>query len=639
MKRTVLEMLSYAATNYQDLKYVTDKTDEGWFSMTFSQVEQATTFLATALINEGIIKDDKIAILSEGRSSWIISEYAILKAQAICVPLSVKLRPLEILFRVEHSDSKYIIVSKNCVSNLLEIKQQLSCLNIKIIFFDQCKSIENDFPNIIYYNDLLKKGEELYPSLKNELQKRIKNVEESDTATISYTSGTCGNPKGIMLSHLNYWSNSHDAVQYFRLENHLKLLLILPLDHAFAHTIGFYCAALCGMQLFFVDSRDGLKSQIKKIPENIQETSPDFLLVVPAFVNFFIKKIKESISNEGILTVWLFNQGIKNGIKYFGDGFKKPSIIKKIFHYPIYALADKIIFSKIRTSISENLKFFISGGARLDIKQQEFFNCIGIPVLQGYGQTEASPIISVNQRFRHKFGSSGGILSGIDCKIIDENTNQELPNGQKGLIYVKGLSVMKGYYKNEKATLQKIDKDKRLNTGDIGYIDKDGFLFVTGRKRALLISDDGEKYSPEEIEDAIVNCSEFILQCFLYNDHCKYTSALITLDEDKVIEYVSNNNITSPEKLLEVIKKSFYNFQNDDTYKNMFQKQWIPNVFAILQEPFSVRNEMLNSTFKIVRFKILSTYKDRIEQMYSIEHQKGKQENLRILAKIMEKKF
>lgn len=633
MKRTVLEMLSSAAVNYKDNIYVSDKTDEGWKGLSFFQVEELSSLLAAALIKNGVEKDDKIALISEGRSSWIISEYAILKTRAVCVPLSIKLQSHEIAFRIEHSETKYIIVSKNCISKILEIKEQVLALGVKIIYLDEKNSGEESFSGVLYYDDLIEHGGNYFQETKLELMQRISNVEENDAVTISYTSGTTGNPKGIMLTHLNYWSNAHDAVQYFHLEEYLSTLVILPLDHAFAHTVAIYCATLCSLRLYFTDSRGGMRNQLKNISLNIKETEPDFILSVPAITANFIKKIKDGIAQKGGMTEWIFNTGLKNGIIYFDDGFKKPSVWKKIFRYPFYALAEKTVFPEIRKTFGKNLKFFIGGGAMLDIKQQQFFNCIGIPIMQGYGLSESAPIISVNQRNRHKFGSSGCVLSSVDCKIIDSEGN-ELPAGKKGYITVKSLSVMRGYFKNEKATSEVISEDRRLNTGDLGYIDEDGFLFVTGREKAVLISADGEKYSPEEIEDAVVNCSDLISNCVLYNDHCKYTCALITLDNAKVKSYISSHNITSPKKILDVIKKGFYAFKNDDSYKNKFPKQWIPTVFAILPENFSEQNKMVNSTMKVVRFKVLECYKDRLERMNTPEGKNSDEENLQVLQKL-----
>jgi len=638
MKRTVLEMLSTAAEIFRSNIYVSDKTDNGWQGLTFYQVEKNSSHLASGFICAGVSQGDRIAIISEGCSRWIVTEYAILKSRAVSVPLSVKLQAEELIFRMEHSGTKYVVVSKNCFQKVLQMKEKLLALGIRVIYLDakdaQSELYKEEIPDLLFYDDLIKDGQSYYLEHSGELTSRISSIEESDVVTICYTSGTTGNPKGIMLTHLNYWANSHDAVQFFRLENNLTTLVILPLDHSFAHTIGFYCATLCSIKLCFVDARGGLRNQLKNILPNIQEVEPDFILSVPAITGNFMKKIKDSISQKGKFTDKLFRLGLKCGITYFGDGFKKPSVIKRALNYPVYSFVDKIIFSKIRKIFGKNFKFFIGGGAMLEIKQQQFFNCIGSPVMQGYGLSEASPIISVNQRHRHRFGSSGGVLSGIDCKIMNSE-GKELPQGEKGYITIKGLNVMKGYFNNQKATDEVISSDGYLNTGDLGFIDKDGFLYVTGREKALLISADGEKYSPEEIEDAIVNCSEFIYQCVLYNDHNKYTSALITLDKQRIKNYALAHKITSSEKMLEVLKRSFYNFTRDSAYKNSFPTQWIPSVFNIVEEEFSQQNQMVNSTMKIVRFKVIQNYKSVIEKMYTKDGKNDCTENLAILERII----
>lgn len=638
MKRTVLEMLGAAASNFKDNPYVTDKTDNGWESLSFSQVDKISSWLAIGLIKEGVHPDDKIAIIAEGRSRWIVSEYGVLKAHAICVPLSIKLQAEEIAFRMEHSETKYLITSRNCISKVAELSNTLSAKGIKIIYLDdkdaEFQKYETSMQSALFYDELVQFGQNHYSEYRDVLKERIESVDEKDVVTISYTSGTTGNPKGIMLTHLNYWANSHDAIQFFKLENNFKTLIILPLDHSFAHTIGFFCATLCSINLHFVDSRGGNRNQLKNIAPNIKEVEPDFILSVPAITGNFMRKIQDTVAEKGGFANWLFKQGLKNGIIYYGDGFTKPSLLKKIFRYPIYALADKLVFSKVRKIFGKNFKFFIGGGAMLEIKQQQFFNCIGAPVMQGYGLSEATPIISVNQRHRHKFGSSGGVLLGIDCKILDPN-GKELGIGEKGFISIKGLNVMKGYYKNEKATAEVIDSEGRLNTGDMGYIDSDNFLYVTGREKALLISTDGEKYSPEEIEDAIVNCSEFIFQCVLYCDHNKYTTALITIDKARLKNYVEKNSATTPEKLFEVIKKSFQNYTTDITYKNCFPKQWQPSVFRILPENFTEQNGMVNSTMKIMRFKVIKNYKAQIDAMYTPEGKMDNSENIEVLKNMI----
>ncbi|MDZ7613609.1 MAG: AMP-binding protein [Flavobacteriaceae bacterium] len=333
------------------------------------------------------------------------------------------------------------------------------------------------------------------------IERTVQMIREDDVVTISYTSGTTGNPKGIMLTHLNYYSNSHAAVNTFQIKENISTLLILPTDHSFAHTVGIYTALVKGLAIYFVDARGGGMNALKNIPVNLVESNPNFLLTVPALTSNFMQKMKDGIQAKGPAIEGIFNRGLKAAILRNGNGFDKPSAGVQLSTWFNYQLAEKLIFKKLRLIFGKNIEFFVGGGALLDINQQQFYKAIGIPVYQGYGLTEATPIISTNTPFAHKMGSSGKVLSGITCKIVDENA-KELPKGEKGEIIIQGDNVMKGYYKNPKATEETI-KNGWLHTGDLGYFDKDNFLVVTGREKALLISEDGEKYSPEEIEEVM----------------------------------------------------------------------------------------------------------------------------------------
>ncbi|MDP3444229.1 MAG: AMP-binding protein, partial [Ignavibacteria bacterium] len=283
----------------------------------------------------------------------------------------------------------------------------------------------------------------------------------------------------------------------------------------------------------------------------------------------------------------------------------------------IYKLAYALIFKKLQKVFGDNIRFLVGGGALLDISQQQFFAAIGVPVYQGYGLTEATPIISANTPARHKFGTSGMIIPGIACKIVDDKGN-ELPKGKQGEIIIKGDNVMKGYYLNQEATDSAI-REEWLWTGDLGFIDKDDFLVVVGRQKALLISPNGEKYSPEGIEEAIVNSSEFIYQVMVYNDMCAYTVAVVTLNVEKIAKYIRTNAIASADDIISVIEKSFYKFLDNEVYKNQFPEIWIPSTFMIVAEPFTEQNLMINSTLKMVRHKVLDTYKLEIDRMYTPE--------------------
>jgi long-chain acyl-CoA synthetase len=638
MKRTIITLLKGAAEKTPEIEYLNEKIETGWTGTTFEQVDILSDYFALSLIEMGLKKKEKIAILAEGRTKWVIGEYGILKSGLISVPLSVKLTPEEIIFRLNHSEAKAILISHNHIAKLIPVLNQIKCKKFKIIYLDTdygfLKNFEEKYPtfnfdkSVLFFDKLTEQGKNKFDEIRNKLDKCIESIEEDDVATISYTSGTTGNPKGIMLTHLNYYSNVKGAVKLFDVPPASKLFIILPIDHSFAHTAGIYVGLIIPLRIYFLDTRGGSMAALKNIPINIKEVKPNMMLTVPALSGNFMKNIISEIHKKGAFVKWLFDNGLKAGIKMNGNGFEKNKV--SFYEKNIYKLADKLLFSKIRNNFGGQIRFCVGGGALLDLKQQEFFYTIGMPIYQGYGLTEASPVISANSVAKHKLGTSGFVLDNVECKIIDDG--KELETGQKGEIFIKAESVMKGYFKNPDAS-KKVLRDGGLYTGDLGYFDDDGFLVVTGREKALLISEDGEKYSPEEIEEAISSISNFISQVMLYNDHSKYTTAIITLDDSFVKNYVHKNQIKSPEELLKIIDLSIKNILIDPAYSGKFQKKWFPAVFRIAPENFNEQNKMVNSTMKMVRHKIVENYKNLIEEMYSPNGKIDNSHNLAVLQR------
>ncbi|MCF7928347.1 MAG: AMP-binding protein [Spirochaetales bacterium] len=626
MKRTILALLDEAAQNFPDESFVARKTDEGWVETRFPEVRSRARALAASFVVQGIKEGDRIAILSEGSPEWVIGEMGILTAGCVSVPLSIKLMAEEIPFRLNHSESKVLLTSVNLMPKVLSVKDKFEhevmivCLDPKSEESEKMVSEHNlkTGTDFYYFQDLLDQGSEADFETAAEVGRRSEAVDENTIVTISYTSGTTGNPKGIMLTHANYFVNSEDAIEMFEVPpKEYSTLLILPCDHSFAHTVGIFSALRRGISLYFVDARGGSLAILRNIPVNIRETDPVFLLTVPSLSGNFMKKIRQGVEEKGGFASWLFHTGLKAGIRYHGDGFRRPSFFIRAVNLIPYRIGEALVFKKIRKIFGNRLSFFVGGGALLEIKQQEFFNAIGIPVFQGYGLTEAAPIISSNTPSVHKFGTSGRIAPSVECRILDEE-GSDCPAGVRGEIVIRGENMMAGYFRNEKATAETI-RDGWLYTGDLGYMDEDGFLNVVGREKALLISSDGEKYSPEEIEEAITATSPLIDQVMLYNDHRKYTTALVVLDEQAVAGLVGDEKITDPAKLLEKIRDSLYAFRNDPNYQGRFPSLWIPHTFSILPEPFTEENRMINSTMKMVRYKIVEAFEEELDFLYSNE--------------------
>ena len=641
-QRTVFSMLNQAVNRYANDPYLSTKGDQGWVRTSFSEAKIKTTLLATAFLELGLSKDNKVAILSEAKTDWIIAEFSALYAGGISVPLSIKLLPEEVPFRVNHSDASLFVISENTLEKVISQWDKYENSSLRLIVLDtpsekiskQCIQYGFNEKDLLFVDDLYALGKEKMQEHKERLAQIENNTEEDQVVTISYTSGTTGNPKGIMLTHLNYYSNSHAAVSTFQIKEKISTLLILPTDHSFAHTVGIYTALVKGLSLHFVDARGGSVNALKNIPKNLVEAESNFLLTVPALTSNFIQKFKDGIKAKGGVIEGIFNRGVEAAIKRNGDGFSKPGWAVQAGTYLNMLLAEKLIFSKLRLIFGPKIEFFVGGGALLDIKQQQFYKAIGIPVYQGYGLTEATPIISTNTPFNYKMGTSGKVLKGITCKICDEN-GKEVAQGVKGEIVIKGDNVMKGYYKNEAATIETI-KDGWLFTGDLGYMDEDDFLVVVGREKALLISEDGEKYSPEEIEEAIVNSSTCIDQIMIYNDHQKYTTALITLNKKALEEMIEKEGVKTYEALNKQLKNEMLLFSKQKEFKGKFPGKWIPSNFQIVSEAFSEDNQMINSTLKMVRHKITETYQNRLDLMYGAKAQeKAQLENIKVLEELV----
>ncbi|MEQ9062925.1 MAG: AMP-binding protein [Vicingaceae bacterium] len=637
-KRNIIELLERAAQKYADFKYASHKTERGWVSYTYSQINALSDYLSAALLEIGLKKGDKAAILSEGSPQWIISEYSLLKIGVISVPLSVKLLPEELPFRLDHSECVALFVSKNSLSKVMEVAAGLKDCRMKLIyldsdighFFDQLESNGLGRDRGFTFWELLDRGKKLFESDPSGVTDLKKGISENDIVNISYTSGTTGNPKGIMLSHLNYYSNAKDGIDSFGLKEGFRTLVILPVDHSFAHTVALYGALFKALDLYFLDARGGTSNALKNIPINLKEVRPEFLLTVPALSANFMNKMKEGISQKGRQIDALFRAGLKAGISRNGDGHGRVSFWIKVRTFVPHVLASALIFKKLRNVFGGEIKYLVGGGALLDIKQQQFFRAIGSPIFQGYGLTEAAPIISSNTPMERKMGTSGKVMPSISCRIMKEKLHEAMP-GEIGEIVIKGDNIMKGYYKNAAATAEVIIDDW-LWTGDLGYLDKDGFLVVTGRNKALLISEDGEKYSPEGIEEAIVSSTELLGQAMVFNEQKKYTTAIVTIDPLKV----SRLRSLKKEDALDLIKKDVERFKKDPAYAGQFPSKWLPSYFFIAPEPFSESNKMVNSTMKMVRHKIIERHRVEIEQLYQPAASKVSDElNLQSLGAIL----
>ena len=618
VQRTLPRHFESCAARFADNVMMWEKRGDQYESTTYADIRVLAHRFAAGLMSLGLEKGDRVALISEGRNDWVIGELGILFAGAINVPISVKIDEMaDLKFRLLHSGCKMAIVSQGQVEKIRRVKGDLPDLQ-RTIVLDALKAFESDE---ISAASVLKKGEEYLRHSRPAFDARWQAIRESDYANICYTSGTTADPKGIVLTHRNYTANVEQGVAIIDPRPDWVLLNILPWDHAFGHTCGIYALMTCGAAVASIPLGKTAIETLKNVPIAIKETRPHILLSVPALAKNFRKNIEKGIREKGPKVEALFQRALKTAIAYYGEGWNKGKGRRKL-KKTIVAFYDRVLFKKIRANFGGRLLFFVGGGALLDIEMQRFFYALGIPMLQGYGLTEASPVISANSLAAHKLGSSGRIVQNLEVKICDSDGNS-LPVGAQGEIVVRGENVMAGYWKNERATAETL-RGGWLYTGDLGYLDLDGFLYVLGRMKSLLIANDGEKYSPEVIEEAVTDSSPYIEQLMLYNNQSPFTVALLVPAKEAVLGWLREKSLSvkTPEgraAALRLLEGEIAKFREGGEFAGHFPSRWLPSAVAVLGEAFSEQNHLLNSTMKMVRGKIVEFYRNRIDYLFTPE--------------------
>ena len=619
MKRpTIIDFVEKYTHKFSDLTFLREKVNGVWTETSFAQTREESYLIGAGLHVLGLQKGDKVSLLSQGRNLWITSELGILYAGGVNVPLSIKLtESTDLLFRIQHSESRYIIVSEQQLPKIRNIIHD--CPNVeKVIVLDSLDQYqENEMP----ISELIALGEAYLQNHADEFKALYQSIGPDDYANISYTSGTTADPKGILLTHRNYTANVEQGASVIQCQKGDVMLIILPLDHCFAHVAGFYTMMSYGGSIATVPIGKTAVATLKNIPIAIKEVKPMLMLSVPALARNFRKNIESSIKAKGPIVEKLYNFALNNAIKYYKEYWNQGGL--QAWRWPLVKLFDKIIFKAVREGFGGRMRFFVGGGALLDIELQRYFCAVGMPMFQGYGLSEATPIICANSMGHAIFGSSGRIVSPLDLKICDDEGN-DVPYGQKGEIVIKGENVMAGYWRNPESTAKTVI-DGWLHTGDMGYVtDKHpGYLWVVGRFKSLLISADGEKYSPEGYEDSLTDSSKYIEQVILHNNQDPYTIVLIVPNKDNLKEYVKAQGVDTQSEagkkaMLQKIQDEVNEYRNGK-FAGMFPEPWLPKAIAVLPEAFTEQNHMVNSTMKIVRGKVEEYYADRIEYAYTPE--------------------
>ncbi len=586
---------------FGDKAIVAYKNHDGvYIDISWKEMHEMVRNLGYFLLSRGVKPGDKVSLFSPNRYEWWVADLAILSIGAVNVPIYATNSPEESRYIIENSDAKMCFVAtKEHMDKILEVKPKLPNLG-EIISFDDLAS-----PNggVIELKAALKEGSE-NPNAA-EFDNRIRNINSKEMATIIYTSGTTGNPKGVMLSHNNFFANVRQIYSVdppiFERAAQMTYLSFLPLAHSFERTVGYYVPLSFGIKVCFAED-------FARILVNFQEVRPTCIVSVPRLYEKIHTGIVSKVAGAPPVKKALFNWAMgvaRENLPYICND--KPR--SGLFAFK-YNLANKIIFSKLKNALGmDKLEFAFSGGGPLSVSDAEFFLGMGIKVVEGFGLTETTPVTNANKPSKIKAGTVGPAVKDTQVRI-----------GEGGELLIKGPQVMMGYYKNDEATKEAFTDDGFFRTGDIADIDSDGYVKITGRIKDLIITSGGKNISPQNIENSL-KASPYIEQVAIIGDNRKYLSALIVPSFADLESWAKEQGLAfSDRKELiqnEAVRQLFAGELEANT-KDYARVEQIRK-FTLLDTEWSQETDELTPTLKLKRRVVNQKYASIIDSMYPPE--------------------
>jgi long-chain acyl-CoA synthetase len=577
------------------LYYKNPKTKH-YQSISWNEFGEQVRDCAYAFASLGLEKGDRIGLISENRPEWAIADLSALSLGVIDVPIYATSAPNEVSYILSNSGAKALIASSiEQYERLSEALKQCRDLK-KIIIFDETK---NTLKGVLSFSEIVSLGKKLAKEHPENYQKWVDAVDLDDAATIIYTSGTTGDPKGVVLSHGNFLANVESSSHYIKVSEKDISLSFLPLSHVFERMAGYYFMLFHGAQIAYAES-------MKTVPDDLLIIKPTVAASVPRLYEKIHTGIYEKIQTQSKVVQKLFAWAIRVGTEKSNHEFggKKVSLLLRLK----YLIADKLVFKKIRGKLGGRLRFFISGGAPLPKELGCFFYAANILILEGYGLTETSPVIAVNQVDQLAFGTVGKPLPNVEVMIAED-----------GEILTRSDSVMMGYYQNDAATKEVIDSQGWFHTGDIGILDAKGFLKITDRKKDIIVTSGGKNISPQNIENKVLSDILFT-QIVLVGDKRNYLVALIVPNKNELQRFAESDAELQSLDWQELIKHpKVYHFigQRLELKTKELSRYEQIKYFMILAEELTQERGELTQTLKIKRKVIMERYKNQIDQLYA----------------------
>ena len=592
--RTLNELFFRATREHRNPKAFQRKADGRYLGISAETFERQAFQAALGLQELGLRPGDRVALISHNRYEWALSDYGIQLSAGINVPIYPTLLPEQILYIIQNSGANLVICSDlEILEKVLQIRHQLEDLREIVLMEGPV-----DEAGVITFDALLELGEARFDERKEALEELALSVKPDQACSFIYTSGTTGDPKGVILTHGNIVSNVKGAFGRFPIGGGGDTCLsFLPLSHIFERTAGYYFMLYADVSIAYAESVD-------TVPQNLVEVRPHIMVSVPRLYEKMYARILDAALAGGFIKKQLFFWAKRKGEKWAE---------KAISHEEIsggprfaYGIAAKLVFSKLKQRTGGNLKFFVSGGAPLSPEIAKFFYAAGLPILEGYGLTETSPVISANTLEEIRLGSVGKAFPDVEVKIADD-----------GEIMTRGPHVMQGYYKDDEATRAAISPDGWFATGDVGAMDKDGFLSILDRKKDIIVTAGGKNVAPQPIENRF-KMDKFLSECCLVGDKRRYIAALLVPNFENLLRYAKEHDI---------IYTSLTGLVADPRIQNLYQRRVDKynaelarfeqvKRFALLDQEMTIDGGELTPSMKVKRNKIEERYRELIDSLY-----------------------
>jgi long-chain acyl-CoA synthetase len=591
--QTVCDIFYRSVDTYRKTEHLTFRKDGAWRAVSSEELRAAVEETSMGLRTLGVEKGDKVAILSENRPEWAIADFATLCAGAADATIYATLTPAQVQYILEDSESKVVFVSNAAqAAKVAEVRGKLPSLQ-HVVRFDHAP-----VPGTTSLDELRAKGREALDADRDAVRRRAGEVTKDDLATLIYTSGTTGDPKGVMLTHGNLVHNILAAEKVFPQVNHeWTALSFLPLCHSFERTAGHNFMVYTGVTIAYAES-------VEKVPENMLEVRPTIMCSVPRLYEKMYARVNEKVASDPPLRQRIFRWAIGVGRETFAHtvaGTTPGPLLRAKF-----ALADRLVFSKIKARTGGRLQLFISGGAPLAREIAEFFGAAGMLVCEGYGLTETSPVITCNRPGHVKPGTVGLPLEHVEVRIAED-----------GEILTRGPHVMKGYFKKPEATAEAIDREGWFHTGDIGYVDGDGFLVITDRKKDIIVTSGGKNIAPQPVENRL-KTNKFFAEVVMIGNKRNFASALVVPNFEALEAWARERGLPTASRD-ELVRRpevvAHYAGLVDQMTQDLAQFEKIKKV-ALLTKEFSQESGELTPTLKVKRRVVEERFKATIDAMY-----------------------